>query len=454
MELTTSDWTQLISALAVALVLFVVAYLAPPRWAVSTLIVLAPFQIISSRFGTVNMGMIYLVGAAHFFRGRIRSLPFIGLFGFIFLVYLLSMSQTQPQTYFDHAFYLIGIGANVVLFYVVYNHVSRIDDIRLILRLFVVMNVLILLYSAIQLTTGFHRFAFLGVREFSFTEMNETKERLIGPFGAAGTNAEVLVLQILLLGYLALHPKSQSSRYILIGMILADFAFLIMSGSRGSFLTLVGSGVLFLWFFRKELQLGRSIAIAATGTLAFAVMSIIVINFTQFNVLYSRLEATQLREGLPDTREKAFTEAWQHIPETPLLGHGPQLRLIDETTRVIPGHIFLNYPHNLYLFLALTIGVLGLVAYLYLFWSFYTWWRRAQRYPSGDAFKDGLPTLAIVLLIAFLVDQLKIEFLRSQFSDHQQYMFALWATFLAATAARPAKPLNGPAHVPGRMVQS
>jgi hypothetical protein len=73
---------------------------------------------------------------------------------------------------------------------------------------------------------------------------------------------------------------------------------------------------------------------------------------------------------------------------------------------------------------------------MYLFWTFYSTWRRARREPGRDAFHDGLPTLAILLLIAFLVDQLKIEFLRSQFTDHQQYMFALWAILLGATATR------------------
>ena len=440
MDFTDSQWIQLISGLALGVMLFVVAYAAPARFSIGLLLVLAPFQIIASHFGTLNIALIYVTGAAHIFRGRVRAFPLILCFAFIFFVYFLSMSQTPRATYLDHILYLVGVGANVVLFYVVYNYARQLSDVRVLLRFFVVMNALILVYCVIQLITGYERFAFLGVQEFEFAELNEAKQRLVGPFGTAGTNGELFVLQILLLSYLSLHQRAGTFRYIVIGMLLADLAFLLMTGSRGSFLTMIGSGVLFLWFFRHQLGGRRVLRIATIGLGAFALVAAIVLNFSQFNVLFKRLEATEVRGGIPDTRTKAFTYAFERIPEKPLLGHGPQLRLINEQERVIPGHTFLYFPHNLYLFLMVTIGFLGLVAYLLFFWAMYSWWRRARRSPRGDPFTDGLPTLAIVLLIAFLVDQLKIEFLRSEFSDLQQYLFALWAILLGATAPRQAPP--------------
>ena len=446
-QLDGGDWTQLIIALALGLLFFVFAYAAPARVSVGLLIVLAPFQIIASLFGTLNMVLIYLVGAAHLLRGRIRAWPFITFFALIYLIYLLSMSQTPRATYLDHTLYLVGIGAAIVLFYVVFNHVRERGDPKGLLHLFIFMNSLILLYCVIQLITGYDRFAFLGVQEFEFAELNEKKQRLLGPFGSAGTNGEVLVLQILLMGYLWLHAKGRLLRWVILGSIMADFAFLVMTGSRGSFLTMIGSGLLFLWFFRSRLGFGRLLRIAIVGVASFAVVSVIVLNYTEFNVLFDRLAGTELEEGIPDTRVVAFESAWEHIPEKPILGYGPRLRLIDELERVIPGHVLLYYPHNLYLYLALTVGVLGLAAYMALFWAFYAWWRRARWRHHDDPFLDGLPTLAILLLITFLVDQLKIEFLRSQFSDHQQYMFALWAILLGATAPR-REPLTSPAPVP------
>jgi O-antigen ligase len=450
-HLTGSDWTQLIAALALGVLFFVVAYIAPPRFTVSLLIVLAPFQIIASQFGTLNIALVYLIGTAQLLRGRLRSWPLIMVFGMIFLTYMLSMSQTPPPTYFDHMLYLVGIGADIVLFYVAYNYALNSTNAQSLFRPFVVMNVLMLVYCVIQLITGYNRFAFLGVPEFELAEMSEAKQRLIGPFGAAGTNGEVFVLQILLLGYLWLHERRHLFRWLLMSIILANFALLIMTGSRGSFLTMLGSGVLFLWFFRRQLGIGRILRLSALAAAAFAVTAVIVIRYTEFNVLFERLSGTQLQEGIPDTRIEAFKLAWEHIPEKWLLGHGPQLRLIDEQNRFIAGHQFLYFPHNLYLFLLLTTGVLGLSVYLLLFWALYSWWRRARRVRSPDPFLDGLPNLAILLLIAFLVDQLKIEFLRSQFSDQQQYLFALWAILLAATAtprrSRAPVPLSSGAEV-------
>jgi len=100
--------------------------------------------------------------------------------------------------------------------------------------------------------------------------------------------------------------------------------------------------------------------------------------------------------------------------------------------RRIPGYVPLGgNPHNLYLFLLYTVGVVGLIAYLVFFGAMYGRFWRAKRYRSDDAFLNGIPRLAIVLLLVFLVDQLKIEFLRFKLNDAQHYLFSLWAMLLA-----------------------
>lgn len=432
MEFATGHAVQLGIALILGITLFVAVYALPERVILGVLIVMIPFQIITSRYGSLNMVLTYLVGAALLLKGRIKYRPLLLSIVFILFAYLLSISQVLRATLKDHLFYLVSIGGNFVLFYIVYNYFRQTGDYRYAFKLFMWMNILVILYGVIQLSVGFERFAFLGISEFAFAEQSETKQRLVGTFGAAGVNGEYFALQILFIGYLLMYESRRRIRVFLLMIAMANFGFLVATGSRGSFISFIGGVILFLWIFRKELGVAAISRIAVLGGALFTVTALIVISFTNFNVLFDRLLGTEFEEGFPDTRHAAFEMTVERIPEAFVLGHGPRLKLIEEELRVIPGYVPLGgYPHNLYLFLLYTVGVVGLVAYLGFFGSMYRQFWQAKRYRSDDPLLNGIPRLAIVLLVVFLVDQLKIEFLRFKLNDAQNYLFALWAILLA-----------------------
>ena len=124
----------------------------------------------------------------------------------------------------------------------------------------------------------------------------------------------------------------------------------------------------------------------------------------------------------------------ERIPDAMIVGHGPRLRLFDEANRIIIDYESMPaYPHNLYLFLLYTLGSLGLFLYMVFFVSMYLRFRRARNREIDDIYLKGIPALGMLLLIGFLVDQLKIEFLRFGSGDTQHYMFTLWAILLAFT---------------------
>jgi energy-converting hydrogenase Eha subunit E len=64
MELTSAQYLQLIAGLVFVIIAFVAAYIGPERVVVTVLMLLLPFQPITSVFGTVNTGLALIVFTA------------------------------------------------------------------------------------------------------------------------------------------------------------------------------------------------------------------------------------------------------------------------------------------------------------------------------------------------------------------------------------------------------
>ena len=56
--------------------------------------------------------------------------------------------------------------------------------------------------------------------------------------------------------------------------------------------------------------------------------------------------------------------------------------------------------------------------------------RRASRLEFATPYEQGLARLGLLLLLFFLVDQIKIEFLRIELMDYTQFVFALFGMWL------------------------
>lgn len=439
MDLSSSHATQLILALVMGISLFVIVYGASEKKIILFLVLLIPFQIINSRYGSINMVLTYLIGASMLLKGSLRYLPIFPVFLFIVFAYLISISQALRPTYFDHILYVLSIGSNFVLFYIIYNYFKRTEDYRFGLKIFIYMNILVAVVGMAQMVIGADRLAGLGIG-VSPAELTESRleGRLIGVFGAPGINAEYYVLQILFIMYLLMHKLTPLERKSLSLLAFINFALMIGTGSRGSFLTLIAGSVLFLILFRKELGVGKAIKLALLGGVGSILIAMIVVNFTSYNKLFERLGETEFDNGVPDTRKYAFDMTIERLDEAIFVGHGPRLRLIDQEKRRISGYRPLpGYPHNLVLFLIYTIGVLGLTAYILMFVSLYIKYMRGMKRQHSDPLLNGLPKLAVLLLTVFLIDQLKIEFLRFRVGDMQNYLFAFWAFMLAVSDFRP-----------------
>jgi O-antigen ligase len=437
---STSHVVQLLIALSLAIVLFVAAFSGYGRALFLGLLVMIPFQPIDSKYGSLNMVLTWLVGFSVWLDSlRHRSAgngipPMIWQFGLLAMVFFLSVALAPSAFLKKYLIHSIVIGSNVVLFYLSYWYVRNERDLETFFRALIISNVLVALYTGLQMIIGFGTFSLGGIQELSLIQ-NRADQRLSGPFQAVGITAEYLVIQSLIL----VHYMVQTGRLRRLGIVLltVNFALMVGTGNRGGFLVAIGALFLFLYHYRRYIG-QRGVVLAFVGFFVFGgLASFVMVKFTDFDVLFSRLAGTELEGGVIPEDRLGWATVVDYIKGRPVLGHGPRIVLPEEyaapTLNWWPRNSITFYPHNLYLYILYTTGFVGLAAYAV--WAL-SYWRslsalRRRWDDSRYRLAKGLPTLGLIIFVVFLVDQYKVEFLRYYFLDYQQFLASLFAMFLA-----------------------
>ena len=201
-------------------------------------------------------------------------------------------------------------------------------------------------------------------------------------------------------------------------------------------MVLIASMLGFLYLFRAELGVLRAIRILVASVIIIAATGVVVAAHTEFGNMFSRLERVgNLEGGIPDTRSRVWPAATEKIPDRLWLGHGPYLMQSRALQRsgpdVHPDQLSMSYPHNLYLHLLLTLGIVGTAAVLY-FLLLATWriYRGNKEGSFASEYERGLLILGTLLALGFFVDQMKIEFLRHTTIDYVHFVFGLFGIFL------------------------
>lgn len=447
MDLTFSHYLQLSIALFLGIVFFISLYTLPQKIAITALILLIPFQFITSGLGNLNMVLTYIVGIALIINKKIDLFPLLKVSLFIILTYLLTISQIDLASYPRHIVYLISLISNFLLFYIIYNFIVKSENYRYFFNVLITLNILCIIYVIFQMTLGYQSHAFLGIGELTIkgskemvvfgTDMVERRLRG-GPFEAIGMNAEFLVIQIFILGYLFINEMYTYKKILLLSLIIINFMILISTGNRGGFFTLIGGSIIFYYFYRKELGLKRIFGSIFIFGFLFSIVSFIIINYTPYDSIFQRIKKTEIKEGVPDTREKVWEITYDAFLQKPILGWGPKIDIISipifqekNKGKKAKDYSSIPSPHSLYLFLLYTIGIVGLTAYLTYFATIYVKLIASKNLNSNDPLLNGLPRLGIILLTIFLVDQIKLEFLRHNLHDYQHYIFMIFAAFVA-----------------------
>ncbi|WP_320041122.1 O-antigen ligase family protein [uncultured Desulfobacter sp.] len=431
MDLTYSHASQLIAGLLLGIMMFTACFIISPKKIFAVLIILIPFQIISSQYGTLNMVLVYLIFLAFLISSKIKFWPFLLSVCCIFFIYICSTIFAPKNTWFNHTIYLITVGSDFALFYITYNMFSRDSDLKYALRLLMIMNAFAIVYSLVVFFFGAERIAFLGVSEWALNHNTMERVRLLGAFNSPGVTAIFFASQMMFLLYAAFFTEKGKLKYFCYLMVLINFALVVAEGSRGSFFALAIMLPVLIFMLKPGIGVIKVTRLAIIGSLCFVALAFYVVFQTDHNRLFEKITGTEVNAlGIPDTRQQAFEMTFKELNEKIMFGHGPTIQLLIEAQKnqnIIFGQSrgLQVFPHNLILYLLYTIGVLGLVAYGVFFFLILLKLLKAKHNQHPDNSIKYVPVLGIAYLGLLFLDQLKIEYLRFMFSDYQHYIFYL-----------------------------
>lgn len=458
--LESSQLLQLSGALLAAIIMFVAAYAAPLRVSVAILLMLIPFQPVATSYGSANVVMTFVLAGALMVRGRLQYVPMLGIILAVIFAYLVSISQLPRSLYVLHGIEIIALVSGFLVFTLAYNLAREVEDHRSVINLLISANVLAALYCVVQFTVSpGESLELFGVKELSLNEnRGEGDARLVGPFGTPGLTAAYFMWMTLILLYEVLH--SQGRRRVLISiLIVTNVTMLIATANRGSFIVLLAGLLGFLFLFRARLGFTRILGVLVGSTIILVGTTAFVATYTEFGQMSDRLARTmETRDGLPATRAASWPVAWKNVQQKPWLGHGPRIMGQHERRfrHVPPEQLVSQYPHSLYLHLLVTVGIVGTLCMLFFIIS--VLWRIRQGVKTGhfrSEYEKGWLLVGLILVVAFLVDELKIEFLRNTSVDYAHFVFAVFGIFLGwADKARRQAIVTEPVPTSERSVSS
>jgi len=439
-NIPTYHAVQLGVALSGGIVLFLFAYFGGSRFIFKAIVLLIPFQLIESRYGSLNMAITYILGIAMLFNRSWfndeakEKWPLLYLFLLILGAYLISWTQAPPAYLKKTAIYLVMLSSNILLFYLTYRFIRIKTDVVELFNLLFLCNVLVIIYCLVTVIMIGKNTALFGIDEFRLNEIDPRRMRIVGPFVSVGTTAEYLVIQCCLILY-AYQNQELFKRSFLSFLFVSNFFILFGTGNRGGMLSLVFSFILFSIFYRRVLGTIKLIGILVGLFVVLGFSSLIMIKYSDYNVVFDRLRNTEIKGFTPDTRERDWLAVLGRIPNKPVIGHGPRIVIEKELrgSRSRPRNQIHFYPHNLYLFVLYTMGAVGFSVFVLLGARFFRILMRMKKNLADhpDPFFSRLPIIGIIIFLVFLFDQMKIEFLRHNLLDYQHYISVIFGMFCA-----------------------
>lgn len=433
----------------IAVIVIVVLTLSTRRVvAIGALIVLIPFQVVETRYASSSVLMAYAMAGLLAIGGglKLRMMPAIGL---IMLAYLISLSQAERYLSM-HVIEIFQFGSCLVVFLLAYNYARLVREDKIVINTLLAMNSAIIVYCALQLSAGAgNSFVPFGIDSLAFNSNRDPSDpRLVGPFDNPGTTAGYFTLMTLIAAVELIFSAGSRRLFVQI-LVVANMAGILATGNRASFLILLAAFPMFIVIFRRELGARRVAQYLVSGVAALAIASTIIITYTGFGNMFRRLDSvTEMEGGVPTTRAGTWPVAIEKIKANPWVGDGPHFfRAEDaETLKIMRAQheelgemttAFDPYPHSMYLFMLRTVGIIGLVA---LLWFFGQAWREtvmALNRQAANPYRVAVLKIGLVVIVAFLIGQITLEFNRPTTMDYAQFIFALLGLFVGMADRSP-----------------
>ncbi len=435
-----------ILSVAAAIVLLGVAWRVDIVSGIGIVLLTLPFPRYTV-FGSSSLAFILLLGIAWLLRVTQREAhpprrtPIDAPLGLLILAYVLSFYNVDSADHFGKALVIaITFLATVILYYLITSNVRSETALRR-LHLFMVVSIAtIYLFCLWELVFPGHELipGWIDLRNegVELAEVNRAV-RIGGPWTDYELLSEFAALSLVFFIFLMAQARSTSRRVIfgVLGLIsvLIEFATVTRGGS-----TALVIGLLYLaYLVRRHLRIVPVIIFGVLIALTIGTMYVLLRKYTTIGDLFSRFGGTHLVNGMPDSRAATWPQAWERWMTHPLLGGGP-LYTAERGLRLW------YWPHDLPLFIGNCFGFLGFGAYT---WMIVNLWRACR--PLTDDLTHGsyaaAYTIALrVQLVIFLVDEIKIEYLRNLNYQYQVWvMFSMiattWAIARGATVPEPTR---------------
>ncbi|OQX85854.1 MAG: hypothetical protein B6D63_01320 [Candidatus Latescibacteria bacterium 4484_7] len=371
---------------------------------------------------TIVIFIIYIIRiSAHkstFHSDKLVNLPII----LLVLAYLVSFynlnfsSKSITRFAFIHTSNFFAV---ILFFYLVVNFIDeewklkRTLHILMITVTFVIIfNLLELLFPGKQIIPGW-----LYSRHQVGLVMKGL--RMQGPFHDFELNAEFFALMTPIIFYVLIRTKRLLTRTIYAVLLLVNFFMMLTTITRGAFFSL-SVGLLYMAYIsRKELNFVRLIALTTTFVVLVLVLEFFVTKYTVSGSLFQRIVNTTFEKGLvPKNRAFAWGGAIERGMEHPFIGHGPGW----DFSKALVAKL---WPHNVYLYYFNITGLFGLSAFLLLLYRlFKSSLVSVNASLTRSSFSMGFMKVMHVVLIIFIIDQIKIDYLRNEI-----YIYSVWLLF-------------------------
>jgi hypothetical protein len=243
--------------------------------------------------------------------------------------------------------------------------------------------------------------------------------RVEGPFHDYELNAEFFTLNAFLIFFMFIRAKRMVTRFLFGSLLMVDLMLMFAAITRGAFFSLIVGIVYLMFLSRKDLNIVKVAFIAGGLICTIMVLEAFVSQYTTSGSLFERVIQTSFRSGvIPNNRYNIWNAAIERGMRHPIFGNGPGW---DFASRYDTGF----WPHNLYLFYFNITGVFGLAAFLFLMYKIVRLtFSGIKASIVTSPFPEALMKILHVIIVIFLFDQIKIEYLRNRI-----YTFFVWSLF-------------------------
>jgi len=350
--------------------------------------------------------------------------------------YLLGFSQFEAieQLYpgLINFFYTL---TNIFLGYLLIHLTRTEKQLRQLVGAIVLMAVLVQLIAVFELVfptraliPGWIELASQSHMEYARQGLEIVNVRVGGAFQDYELLAEFTAMILLLLWFLLMRALGTWARTGILALLLLDTFVLLATVTRGALISLAVAAAYLAWRTRRRIRfhvfvIGLALTLG-TGSLILD----FVAHHTRSGNVAERMEKTKFEGAIPENRVIVWAEAWDRILQRPLMGWGPYYAKQEGVKQMY-------WPHNIYLMYWHMLGILGLAAFLWLLWRLWRETERASPHLGHPAYASSLLLALRAMLILFVVDEIKIDYLRNP-----TYSYWVWMFFgLIVVAGRIAK---------------